>query len=184
MSAPADRCGSRAGTPRRSEPARRAARRAAALDPRRRQGRSRQDDLRGGARGAVRRSGPGHAASLHRSRALARRRVGVRSRPGRRRWPRRDHLFAMQLDAQEERDAFLRRWRDVLDGHPRPRHVPERRGHRRVHRRCASRAPIKRWRSSRCWSSSAIRDGNGSSSTRHPPATRCACWRFPRAFAR
>ena len=26
----------------------------------------------------------------------------------------RDHLFAMQLDAQEERDAFLRRWRDVL----------------------------------------------------------------------
>jgi arsenite-transporting ATPase len=26
----------------------------------------------------------------------------------------RDHLFAMQLDAQHERDAFLRRWRDVL----------------------------------------------------------------------
>jgi arsenite-transporting ATPase len=26
----------------------------------------------------------------------------------------RDHLFAMQLDAQHERDAFLRQWRDVL----------------------------------------------------------------------
>jgi arsenite-transporting ATPase len=28
--------------------------------------------------------------------------------------PGRDHLFAMQLDAQHERDTFLRRWRDVL----------------------------------------------------------------------
>ena len=38
--------------------------------------------------------------------------VAVPPRPG----PvaRRDHLFAMQLDAQEERDAFLRQWRDVL----------------------------------------------------------------------
>ena len=40
--------------------------------------------------------------------------LGVHVTPAPAAVPGRDHLFAMQLDAQHERDTFLRRWRDVL----------------------------------------------------------------------